>query len=95
MNRYKIDPQGLWLSVRLTPKSSKTGLGECKDGVWVLKVSAPPVEGAANEAAITYLSKTLKCPKSAVHLIKGDKSREKLFLLERWDEACLKLLGEP
>ncbi|OGH02397.1 MAG: hypothetical protein A2600_06510 [Candidatus Lambdaproteobacteria bacterium RIFOXYD1_FULL_56_27] len=95
MNRYKIDQEGLWISVRLAPKSSKTGLGEFKNGLWVLKVSAPPVEGAANEAAITFLSKTFKCPKTAVHLKKGDKAREKLFLLERWDEACLKVLEAP
>jgi len=93
MKTYRIDEQGLWLSVRLQPKASRTQLGEYKEGAWQLKVQSPPVDGAANKEAVKFLSKTFKCPKTRIHLEKGEKSRDKLFLLETFETQRLSLLG--
>ena len=69
------------LSVHATPKSSKNAFMGWRDGVLCLKITAPPVEGAANEAIIKFLAKELKIKKSQITLAKGEKSREKRFEL--------------
>ena len=92
MKGYKIDDNGLWIAVRLQPKSSKTELGPYIKGQWQLKVQAPPVEGAANKAAVECLSKLFKCPKTRIHLERGGKSREKLFRLETYAPERLSYL---
>lgn len=89
MKPIEVDQEGLWLAVKLQPKASKPGLGGVSEGRIQLKVSSPPVEGAANRAAVQLLSKAFKCPKSRVHLKQGEKSRLKRFLLETWDPTAL------
>jgi hypothetical protein len=65
------------LKVYLQPKSSKNEIvGPYRDGIKI-KVTAPPVEGKANEALIRYLSKELGISPSSIEMIKGHHSREK------------------
>jgi len=65
------------LKVYLQPKSSKNEVvGPHRDGIKV-KVTAPPVEGKANEALIRFLAKEFGISPSAVEIIKGLHSREK------------------
>jgi uncharacterized protein (TIGR00251 family) len=67
------------LKVYLQPKSSKNEVvGPYRDGIKV-KVTAPPVEGKANEALIKFLSKEFKIPVSSVEILKGHHSREKMI----------------
>lgn len=88
---------GVDLAVRLTPRGGRAGV----DGVVVLdghsclrlRVSAPPVDGAANAALIVYLAKALGLPRSAVTLIAGDRARiKRLRLLGTDVEARLEAL---
>ncbi|MBN1901689.1 DUF167 domain-containing protein [Candidatus Sumerlaeota bacterium] len=67
------------LTVRVTPRSSKTSLTGNAETGFKLKVNSPPVEGAANKECIRFLAKIFGAPKSAVTLIKGAKSRDKAF----------------
>lgn len=67
------------LTVRVTPRSSKTSLSGNPESGFKMKVKAPPVEGAANEECIRFLAKTFHVSKSEVTLIHGGKSREKAF----------------
>ena len=65
------------LKVYLQPKSSKNEIiGPYRDGIKV-KVTAPPVEGKANEALIRFLSKELGVSPSSIEILKGNHSREK------------------
>jgi uncharacterized protein (TIGR00251 family) len=65
------------IKVYLQPKSSKNEMvGPYRDGIKV-KVTAPPVEGKANEALIRFLSKELGISPSCIEMIKGHHSREK------------------
>jgi uncharacterized protein len=65
------------LKVYLQPKSSKNEVaGPYRDGIKV-KVTAPPVEGKANEALIRFLAKEYGIPPSCIEIIKGLHSREK------------------
>ncbi|MFN8221320.1 MAG: DUF167 domain-containing protein [Fimbriimonadales bacterium] len=75
------------LTVRVTPKSSRNRIewGETVK-VWV---TAPPVDGAANDAVRELLAKALGVPKSQLDLIRGQTSREKTFRIEGVDAAEL------
>jgi uncharacterized protein (TIGR00251 family) len=69
--------ESILLKVYLQPKSSKNEVaGPYRDGIKV-KVTAPPVEGKANEALIRFLAKGLGISPSCIEIIKGLHSREK------------------
>lgn len=78
-------PDGIELVIRVTPRGGGArieGIAEW-DGQPILKVrvAAPPVEGAANDAIVTFLAKALHLPRSAVTLIAGDRARVKRLRL--------------
>jgi uncharacterized protein (TIGR00251 family) len=50
--------------------------------VLLVKVTAPPIDGAANDAVIALLAKTLKLPKRDVRIVSGDASRTKRVGIE-------------
>jgi uncharacterized protein (TIGR00251 family) len=65
------------LKVYLQPKSSKNQVvGPYRDGIKV-RITAPPVEGKANEALIRFLAKEFGVPPSCIEMFKGHHSREK------------------
>jgi len=65
------------LKVYLQPKSSKNEIvGAYRDGIKI-KVTAPPVEGKANEVLIRFLAKELNVSPSSIDILKGHHSREK------------------
>ena len=71
------------LKVYLQPKSSKNEIvGPYRDGIKV-KVTAPPVEGKANEALIRFLAKEIGISSSCIEIIKGHHSREKTLKIIR------------
>ena len=80
----KIAPadDGATVTVRLLPRSSRPGVGGVREGALEIRVGAPPVEGRANEAARRLLAKVIGLPRSAVRLVTGARSRQKVFLLE-------------
>jgi uncharacterized protein (TIGR00251 family) len=65
------------LDVRVIPRASRPGLAGTRDGVLLVRVSAPPVENAANEALIDVLSAALRVPKRAITIVSGERSRLK------------------
>lgn len=69
--------QEVTLKVYLQPKSSKNEvIGPFRDGIKV-KITAPPVEGKANEALIRFLAKELGVSPSCIEITRGKHSREK------------------
>jgi uncharacterized protein (TIGR00251 family) len=71
------------LKVYLQPKSSKNEIvGLYRDGIKI-KVTAPPVEGKANEALIRFLAKELGISISSIEILKGHRSREKTLRISR------------
>lgn len=83
---WTADGDGIRLAVRVTPRAKRSSLGglvETGDGRVALqvKLAAPPVDGAANEALIRFLADHFALPRSAVSLLSGDKSRLKLVRL--------------
>lgn len=77
-----LAPNGkLRLSVKVKPKSSPEGITGVHDGHLVIRLSAPAVDGRANYALVSFLSKLLRIKKTEVLLVTGEKSRTKLLEL--------------
>jgi uncharacterized protein (TIGR00251 family) len=53
----------------------------------LIRLAAPPVEGAANEALVAYLSDALGLPRRSVTIVSGKTSRDKRVRIEGLDEA--------
>ncbi len=70
------------LKVRVNPRSSRNQVTGYTDGVLSIKITAPPVEGAANKAAVAYLSDLLHVKKSQISLSSGTTSRDKVFEID-------------
>src|SRR4051812_25627355 len=74
-------PDGVILSLKVQPRASKNEiLGEFGAELKI-RVTAPPVDSAANEAVVEFLANRLGCPKRDVELIKGQTSRHKRVLI--------------
>lgn len=69
--------KGLFIRVRLQPRSSKNAIDGVQNGALKIKLTAPPVEGEANRALIEFLSDALDVKKSALSIDSGLKSRDK------------------
>jgi uncharacterized protein (TIGR00251 family) len=67
------------LRVRINPRSSHSRITGWQDGVLSIKLTAPPVEGAANKAAIEFLADQLGIKKSQITLVSGQTARDKTF----------------
>jgi uncharacterized protein (TIGR00251 family) len=78
----KQHPNGSILLLYIQPGASKTMVSGEFNQRLKIKVKAPPRDGEANEAVIEFLAEVLKISKSRVHLIHGESSRQKNFLIE-------------
>lgn len=65
------------LSLHVIPGASKSEVADCKDGIWKVRLTAPPVDGRANLALIEFLAGKLKVSRSRVVLCAGKASRYK------------------
>jgi uncharacterized protein (TIGR00251 family) len=65
-------------AVRVVPRSSRNQIVGVEGGALKIKLTAPPVEGAANAALIEFVAEWLGVRRSAVSIVSGDKARNKL-----------------
>jgi hypothetical protein len=79
---YLEKPEGLSVIVRVQPRSSRNTLELGAEGELRARVTAPPVESAANQAVIALLAEAAGVAKGRVRLVAGDKARSKTFLIE-------------
>jgi uncharacterized protein (TIGR00251 family) len=77
----RTESDGVMLSVKLQPRASANEIGEPMGNELRIKVTAPPVDSAANEALIRFLAETLDCPRNRIELVRGNKSRHKTLKL--------------
>jgi len=77
----RVQADGLLLAVKLQPRASANEIVEPLGDELRIKVTAPPVDSAANEALLRLLAETLDCPRSRVELVRGHTSRHKLVRL--------------
>jgi uncharacterized protein (TIGR00251 family) len=72
----------VFLDVRVIPRASRPGLAGTRDGALLVRLSAPPVEGAANAELIQVLAKALDIPKRQVTIVAGKRGRLKRVKVE-------------
>lgn len=70
------------LAIRVQPRAKRTEVAGERAGAVVIRVSAPPVDGKANEAVCKLIADRLNVPKSAVAIVRGESSRDKLVRIE-------------
>lgn len=81
--------RGLTLSVRIQPRASKNGIARMEGGSIKIRLTAPPVDGAANEALIRFLADTFSVAKSMVRIVSGHASRDKIIKIDGIGKADL------
>ncbi len=74
----------------MEPRSSKRQIAGLHADALKVKLTSPPVEGKANEELIEFLAETFKVRKSAVKILKGSSSKQKLVLIEGLEELEIK-----
>lgn len=77
----RAQSDGVLLSVKLQPRASSNEIGEAVGNELRIKVTAPPVDAAANEALLKLLAQQLHCPRNRVDLVRGRTSRHKTVKL--------------
>jgi len=70
----------LLVAVRVMPHAGRQAI-EVVDGALRVRLTASPVEGAANHALIALFSRRLRLPKYAIRLVRGATSRDKLLAI--------------
>jgi uncharacterized protein (TIGR00251 family) len=75
----RVQSDGVCLQVRVQPRSSRNEIGDIIGTELKIKVTAPPVDSAANEALLRFLADTVGCPRGAVQLVRGQTSRHKIL----------------
>ena len=68
---------GIELDVRVIPRAAKTEIGGSRDGALLVRLNAPPVDGAANDALIELLAERLGVARRNVRIVSGDRGRQK------------------
>jgi len=87
------DDDGLVTSTRLRLRVQASAHHDeviaIRNGVLVIRVTAPAVEGRANEALRRVVAKRLGVPKSAITIIRGHHSRDKVLEIDGVDQATM------
>jgi uncharacterized protein (TIGR00251 family) len=70
------------IQVRVIPRAGRTAFAGWRGGALVVRLAAAPVDGAANDALIAALARALDCPRRAISIVSGGKSRDKRIRIE-------------
>ena len=73
------------LQVRVTPRADRDAILRLESGVLHLRVTASPVDGAANRAVIALVAESLGIPKSAIDVKSGASARLKTLYISSLD----------
>src|ERR1041384_2026979 len=77
----KVQDDAVYLQAKVQPRASKNEIGEALGNELKIRIAAPPVDSAANEALVRFLAEVLECPRGAVQLVRGQTSRHKVIAI--------------
>ena len=80
---------GVRLRLRVQPRASRTEYAGLIGGELKIRLAAPPVDGAANDALVRFLAQLLGVPRAAVVLTAGASSRSKVIDVQGVDEGTV------
>ena len=89
MGWYQVRKEGISLSLRIQPRSSRNKIAGLLGEELKNALTAPPVDGEANEACLKFLSKFFGKPLKYIHLESGHTGRSKRVFIEGLVEAEL------
>ncbi|MGN6554012.1 MAG: DUF167 domain-containing protein [Verrucomicrobiota bacterium] len=86
-----LRPNGndLLLAIKLQPRASRNEIGEALGDELRIKVTAPPVDAAANQALIELLAEKLECSRGRIELVRGQTSRHKTIRLHGFSASIV------
>jgi uncharacterized protein len=84
-------PSGATFQVKVHPRARKNAITRVVGDALKMALTAPPVEGRANEACIAYLAEFLNVPRSSVTIAAGETSRQKLIRVAGLSAAQVEL----
>ena len=70
------------MDVRVVPRARRTEYAGERDGALLVRLAAPPVEGAANAALIDFLASALDLPRRSIRIVSGERSRRKRVAID-------------
>ena len=94
MLAVRRDGERLSFTVRVTPRASTNAVGGERDGALLVRVTAAPVEGKANDAVVQLLAEALDVPPSEVHVERGAAARTKRVSVPLGAETALQRLAK-
>jgi uncharacterized protein len=68
---------GVEVDVRVIPRAKRTEVAGVRDGALLVRLAAPPVDGAANVALLSFLASALGMPPRSIQLVSGARGRRK------------------
>src|SRR5262245_17605626 len=82
-------PDGATLSVRVIPRAARTGVAGTRQGHLLIRLTAPPVGGAANLELLSFLARALDVSKAQLSIVSGEKARAKRVRVKGVTAAAL------
>jgi uncharacterized protein (TIGR00251 family) len=79
---FKRSKKGVTIKIKVEPRSSRKGISGVTGDTLKIRVNAPPVGGAANEELIGILSEEFGIRKTAIKIIRGNSSKDKVVEIE-------------
>jgi uncharacterized protein (TIGR00251 family) len=87
-----VSDDGIILTLHIQPRASKNEVCGVQDHALKIRLTSPPVDGAANKLCREFLADLFSVPRSAVEIISGETSRHKRVRISGRDVARLKLI---
>lgn len=78
------------VDVRVIPRAPRSRVDGERGGAILIRLAAPPVDGAANDALIAFLADALDLPRRDVTIVAGAKSRDKRVRIANLDEPTVR-----
>ena len=94
MLAVRRDGERVSFTIRVTPRAAANRVGGERDGALVVRVTAPPVEGKANDAVVDLLGDALGVPRSTIRVESGAAARTKRVSVPRRAEPALRRLAK-
>lgn len=83
-------PGGVRFRVRVQPRAGRNEVAGLHGRALKVRLTAPPVEGAANDACLAFLAERLGIPRARLTIVSGHAARDKLVEALGIDEAALR-----
>jgi uncharacterized protein len=85
----RVQGDGILLSIKLQPRAAANQVGAPLGNELRMKVTAPPVDAAANQALVKLVAEILDCPRNRVELVRGHTSRHKVIKIVGLSEEAV------